>query len=535
MTDTEGTDTQQDAPDGHAEAEPPRRRRSPGERAARRTARLEHASFSSTALHNVLGPVRLLGEEQVEEVHRATLGLLEDVGVEFMSAAARRVFRAAGAIVDDETGLVRIPREVIESAVATAPRTFTVTPRGPARRIDVGGDNVAFGLVAGPPTVHDRIHGRRQGNLDDYISLLKLAQSFDVIHFVGNQPTPPIELPPTTRHLDTYLANVTYTDRAFHCLAIGRDRVIDAIEITAISRGLTRDQVIDDPCLFTIISVNSPRRFDEAMSDGLIAMAEHGQPCVITPFTLMGAMTPVSLAAALVQQNAEALAGIALTQLVRPGAAVVYGAFTSNVDLRSGAPAFGTPENARATIAAGQLARRYGLPYRASNASASNAVDAQAAYESQMALWSSLLGGANLVYHGAGWMEGGLTASFEKVIVDVEMIQMLAATLAPSDVTPEEIAAGVEAIAAVPSGGHFFGSPHTLERYETAFYQPLVSDWQNYESWEIAGAKDANERATAVWQTTLERYHQPSLDAEIQQRLDDYVTRRRVELRDADI
>jgi len=383
--------------------------------------------------------------------------------------------------------------------------------------------------------VHDRIRGRRQGNLDDYVTLLKLAQSFDVIHFVGNQPTPPVELPPTTRHLDTYLANVTYTDKAFHCLAIGRDRVIDAIEITAISRGLTREQVIGDPCVFTIISVNSPRRFDEAMSEGLIAMAEHGQPCVITPFTLMGAMTPVSLAAALVQQNAEALAGIALTQLVRPGAAVVYGAFTSNVDLRSGAPAFGTPENARATIAAGQLARRYRLPYRASNANASNALDAQAAYESQMSIWSSVLGGANLVYHGAGWMEGGLTASFEKVVLDVEMLQMMAATLAPSDVTRDEIEQGVDAIAAVPSGGHFFGSPHTLERYETAFYQPLVSDWQNHESWELAGAKDASERATAVWQATLDRYEQPPLDPDAKEQLDAYVTRRRDELRDADI
>jgi trimethylamine--corrinoid protein Co-methyltransferase len=534
MTDGEGIETEQAAPDG-ASTEGPRRRRSRDERSARRSARLEQSVFSSAPLHNTLGTVRLLSEEQVDDVHQATLALLEDVGVEFMSAGARRVFRDAGALLDDETGLVRIPREVVESAVATAPSMFTVTPRGDTRRIRVGGDSVAFGLVAGPPTVHDRLRGRRQGNLDDYISLLKLAQSFDVIHFVGNQPTPPIELPPTTRHLDTYLANVTYTDRAFHCLAIGRDRVIDAIEITAISRGLTREQVVGDPCLFTIISVNSPRRFDEAMSDGLIAMAEHGQPCVITPFTLMGAMTPVSLAAALVQQNAEALAGIALTQLVRPGAAVVYGAFTSNVDLRSGAPAFGTPENARATIAAGQLARRYALPYRASNASASNAVDAQAAYESEMSIWSAVLGGANLVYHGAGWMEGGLTASFEKLILDVEMIQMMAATLAPSDVTPEEIAAGVSAIAAVPSGGHFFGSPHTLERYETAFYQPLVSDWQNYEAWELAGAKEANERATAVWRSTLARYEQPPLAPEVRERLDAYVARRRDELRNADI
>jgi trimethylamine--corrinoid protein Co-methyltransferase len=478
--------------------------------------------------------VGLLDEDQLSAVHEASLTLLQDVGIEFMGAAARRVFGSAGAIVDHETGIVRIPREVVEQAIASAPERFVVTPRNPNRRLEVGGDRIAFGLVAGPPTVHDRIRGRRTGNLDDYVTLVKLAQCFDVIHFVGNQPTSPQELPVRTRHLDTYLANLTYTDRTFHCLAIGRERTLDGIEMMAISRGLTLEQVVDEPCVLTIISVNSPRRFDEAMTDGLMAMAECGQPAVITPFTLMGAMTPVTLVAALIQQNAEALAGIALTQLVRPGTAVVYGAFTSNVDLRSGAPAFGTPENARATIAAGQLARRYGIPYRASNASASNAVDAQAAYESQMSIWAAVLGGAHLLYHGAGWMEGGLTASFEKLVLDVEMLQMMAVTIAPAIVTGSEVAEGVAAIADVPTGGHFFGSPHTRARYETAFYEPLVSNRQNYESWEAAGSLTADQRATLIWQEALERYEQPPLDPEIEQRLGEYVARRKLELRDLD-
>src|SRR5208337_3666178 len=235
----------------------------------------------------------------------------------------------------------------------------------------------------------------------------------------------------------------------------------------------------------TIISVNSPRRFDAAMADGLVAMAEHGQPVVVTPFTLMGAMAPVSLAAALAQQNAEALFGIVLAQAVRPGAPVVYGAFTSNVDMRSGAPAFGTPENAKANIASGQLARRYRLPYRTSNASASNAADAQGAYETEMSLWGAVLGHGNLVYHAAGWQEGGLTASFEKFILDVEMLQLMIEFLKPIAVDDAEL--GFEAIRAVPAGGHFFGEPHTLERYERAFYQPLVSNWQSYENWALAG------------------------------------------------
>ena len=515
-------------------ADPRPTRRPRGDREARRNARLAPAGFDAAALRNHLGTASILSDEQIELIHTASLELLQEVGMEFMGQAARDVYRKAGALVDDESGLVRIPREIIEHAVATAPGQFTVTPRNPARRLEVGGDNISFGLVAGPPTVHDRINGRRSGNLEDYITLLQLAQSFDVIHFVGNQPTSPIELPANTRHLDCYSANVTYTDRTYHCLAIGRERTIDGIETMAISRGLTREQVIDDPCVLTIISVNSPRRFDKAMSDGLMTMAEHGQPAVITPFTLMGAMTPVTLAAALVQQNAEALAGIVLTQLVRPGCAVVYGAFTSNVDLRSGAPAFGTPENARATIAAGQLARRYGLPYRASNSSASNALDAQAAYESEMSLWSSVLGGANLVYHGAGWMEGGLTASFEKIVLDVEMLQMMARTIAPVEITPEEIAAGVEAIAETPTGGHFFGSPHTLARYETAFYQPLVSDWQNYENWEAAGSRGAEERATAIWQDALASYVAPPLEPGIAEALEAFVGRRKEELRDVD-
>ncbi len=515
-------------------SEPTGVRRTRAERADRRAARTKPALFAGEPPRNALGPVGLLDEDQLAAVHEASLHLLQNVGVEFMGAGARAVFAAAGALVDDETGLVRIPREVVEHALASAPERFVVTPRNPARRLELGGDRIAFGLVAGPPTVHDRIRGRRTGNLDDYVTLVKLAQCFDVIHFVGNQPTSPQELPVSTRHLDTYRANLTYTDKTFHCLAIGRERTLDGIEMMAISRGLTLEQIVDDPCVLTIISVNSPRRFDEAMADGLMTMAEHGQPAVITPFTLMGAMTPVTLAAALVQQNAEALAGITLTQLVRPGAPVVYGAFTSNVDLRSGAPAFGTPENARATMAAGQLARLYRIPYRASNASASNAVDAQAAYESQMSIWSAVLGGAHLLYHGAGWMEGGLTASFEKIVLDVEMLQMIAVTMAPSDVTEAEIDEGVAAIADVATGGHFFGSPHTLARFETAFYEPLLSNWQNYESWEAAGSLTADQRATLIWQEALERYEQPLLDPEIEERLDAFVVQRKTALRDVD-
>jgi trimethylamine--corrinoid protein Co-methyltransferase len=296
----------------------------------------------------------------------------------------------------------------------------------------------------------------------------------------------------------------------------------------AISRGITLDEMAADPGVTTIVSINSPRLFDDAMGDGLIAMAEHGQPVAITPFTLMGAMTPVTLPAALAQQNAEALFGVALTQLVNPGTPVMYGAFTSNVDMRSGAPAFGTPENTKANVIAGQLARRYKLPYRTSNTNASNAVDLQAAYETSMATWGAVMGGGNLIYHAAGWLEGGLTASYEKLILDVEILQNMMEVLRPIDFSEDEM--GFDAIASVPTGGHFFGAEHTMARYETAFYQPMLSDWTNHGAWEAAGSKHASERATALWQQALEEYEEPVMEPARREELDAYVAKRKEEI-----
>jgi trimethylamine--corrinoid protein Co-methyltransferase len=278
----------------------------------------------------------------------------------------------------------------------------------------------------------------------------------------------------------------------------------------------------------TIINSNSPLRLDGPMSDGLIEMASHGQPVVVTPFTLAGAMTPVSLAGALAQQNAEALFMVALTQLARRGAPVIYGGFTSNVDMRTGSPAFGTPEYVKAAFATGQLARRYRLPWRSSNATASSVVDAQAAYESEMSVWGSIMGGVNLLYQGAGWLEGGLTASFEKLIVDAEILQMMAEVMVPFEV--DEAALAVDAIAEVGPGGHFFGSAHTLERYETAFYRPLLSDWRNFETWHDDGARTATERANGIWKQLLAEFEEPPMDPPVREALDAFVARRKREI-----
>jgi trimethylamine--corrinoid protein Co-methyltransferase len=477
---------------------------------------------------NPYTPMAVLSADQLEAIHLTSLRILEELGMEVMSPRALAVLAAAGAAVEPATNTVRLDRGLVAARLKSAPASFVLTPRDAARRVILGENHVNFGLVAGPPNVHDCERGRRAGNYQDYCDFIRLAQHFNAIHLIGNQVCAPIELPANSRHLDTYRANLLYSDRVFHCTAIGAARALDGIRMMAIARGLTLAQMAQSPGVITIISVNSPRRFDAAMCDGLMAMAEHGQAVVITPFTLMGAMAPVSLAAALAQQNAEALFGIVLAQSVRPGTPVMYGAFTSNVDMRSGAPAFGTPENAKANVASGQLARRYRLPYRTSNASASNAADAQGVYETEMSLWGAILGHGNLIYHAAGWQEGGLTASFEKLVLDVEMLQMMIEFLKPIVVDDDEL--GFEAIRAVPTGGHFFGEPHTMARYEHAFYRPLVSNWQNYENWQLGGGQTATQRATALWKRALSEYEQPPLDPARREALDAYVETRRIEI-----
>ncbi|MEE9417053.1 MAG: trimethylamine methyltransferase family protein [Acidimicrobiales bacterium] len=479
---------------------------------------------------NPYPPLPLLNADQLEAIHQASLTVLEDFGIELMSPKARALFSDAGALVDHDTGNVRVDRDLIEHALSTVPTSFQLEPRNPQRTVRLGGNNLVFGLVAGPPSIHDCERGRRPSNMADYENFIRLAHYFNAIHIIGNQVSAPMELPANNRHLDTYLANLTLCDLSYHCTAIGRGRALDGIEMMAISRGIDLDEMATRPGVITIVNVNSPRRIDEAMAEGLMTMSEFGQAVAVTPFTLMGAMTPVTLAAALAQQNAEALFGIALTQLVRPGAPVMYGAFTSNVDMKSGSPAFGTPENAKANVAAGQLARRYGIPYRSSNASASNVVDAQAAYETQMSLWGAVMGGANLIYHAAGWMEGGLQASYEKLVLDVEMLQQMMEFLAP--VTVDDAELGLDAMERVPTGGHFFGDQHTLDRYESAFYSPILSDWTTWESWHEAGAHTATERATKVWKTALDEYEQPQIDSAIAEELADYVGRRKQEIGD---
>ena len=478
-------------------------------------------------LRNPHPPLAMLTEEQLQSLHDDSMRLLSEYGMKILNAQALELFKKAGALVDDEAQMVRADESLIAAALKTAPEKFDLVSRNRSRPLPMGGNAINFGFVSGPPSVHCHLKGRRSGNMEDYQNLIRLAQHFNIIHMLGGQCCAPVELPANTRHLDVYEADLILTDKSFLGSAIGRGRIVDAVNMVAIAKGMSIDEMKKEPAFCAVINVNSPRLLDDPLTEGLIALAEYGQPVVVTPFTLMGAMTPVTLSAAMVQQNAEALLTIALTQLVNPGCPVIYGAFTSNVDMKSGAPAFGTPENARANIIAGQLARRYRLPYRSSNCNASNVVDAQATYESSMSLWSAVMAHTNFVLHGAGWLEGGLVASYEKIILDVEMMQNIAAFLDPYSADGENT---VEAITAAAPGGHFFGTEHTMARYQTAFYEPLISDWQNHGAWEAAGSKTATERATLLWQKALEEYQQPPMDEAIREELSAYVARRKLEI-----
>ncbi|MGH6886200.1 MAG: trimethylamine methyltransferase family protein, partial [Geminicoccales bacterium] len=437
------------------------------------------------------------------------------------------ILARAGASIDHETRRARLGRDLIAEFVAKAPAKFALHARNPARTVTIGGNHIAFCAVSSAPNCSDLDRGRRPGSYADYCDLLRLVQSLNVIHLAAGYPVEPIDIPPPVRHLDAYHAAITLTDRVWSPSAIGAGRIEDGLAMNCIARGITREQLIERPGLCTVVNTNSPLRVDGQMLDGLMAMARAGQAIIVTPFTLAGAMAPSTLAGAMALQNAEALGVIAFAQMVRPGTPVLYGAYTSNVDMKSGAPAFGTPEYTRTALASGQLARRYGLPYRSSNACAANAVDAQAAYESEMSIWGAVMGGANLVKHGAGWMEGGLVASFEKLIVDAEILQMMAEFLQPIAVNDDTLA--LEAIAEVEPGGHYFGARHTLAHYDTAFYAPMISDWRNYETWREAGAHDAARRANAVWKKLLAEYQPPPLDPAVREALDEYVARRKAE------
>jgi trimethylamine--corrinoid protein Co-methyltransferase len=479
-------------------------------------------------LKNPLSPVEVLTPEQVERIHEASMQILEEIGLDFLDEEALDVWQAAGARVDRAEQHVWPDRGLVLEAVAKAPAEFTIQARNPAHSLKVGGNAINFATVGGPPYFSDMENGRRPGSLTDFQTMVKLAQLCGPIHLVEGLLVEPQDLPLATRHLDKGFSQFTLSDKAITTAAHGREIATDYVNMAAIVFG-GREQLQDQVTFISNVNVNSPLRFDDRMLGALITYARFGQGLIITPFILAGAMSPVTLAAAIAQQNAEALAGIALTQLINPGTPVVYGGFTTNIDMQSGSPAFGTPEGALALFSGAQLARRYGLPYRGSGGLNNAKIpDAQAAYESQMTLWPAVMAHANIVFHSAGWLEAGLVCSLEKFILDVEGLAMMHHFLNGLEVSEEALA--LQAIADVGPGGHHLGTPHTLARYRDAFYSPIISDRQNYDAWHENGASDAAQRAHRVAKQLLAAYEPPAMDTAVAEALQEYVDRRKREL-----
>ena len=478
----------------------------------------------SFQVFNSYPPMEVISQDELHAIHQASLQVLRDTGIEFQSPKAVDILRKSGAMVGDDNRRCRFDPDWMMEKIALAPSQFTLHGRQDHRHLQMGGNAMIYGMVASTPNVSDLDRGRVAGNLEDYCNLIRLGEVLNTVDAQGGYPVEPCDVDVNIRHLVAGAAASRLTTKPLGAYALGAKRIEDMLEITCIARSIDRQTLKQQPSLHTVVNANSPLIYDAALLEGAMVMAENNQPVIYTPFTLAGAMAPITMAGALVQQNAECLAGIAFHQCVNPGSTAVYGSFTSNVDMKSGSPAFGTPEYTQATIVSGQLARFYNLPLRASNPNASNATDAQAAYEAQMSLWACMMGQVNYVFHGLGWQEGGLCTSYEKVILDAEMIQMHKSFMQPMATDADSLAS--QAIHDVGPGSHFFASPHTMERYESAFYTPMLSDWQNFENWRDNGSLTATQRANKLWKQMLTSYEEPLLEESTDEALTAFVDKR---------
>jgi trimethylamine--corrinoid protein Co-methyltransferase len=486
-----------------------------------RTQPVRHIDYRH--LKNSFTPQPVFSADEVAAIHETALRVLEDLGMKVLLPEARALYRQAGALVDETTLMVRIGRDIVEAGLASAPRSISGRAGITSRDITFELGNMMFLAGSGAPNVTDLDRGRRAGSLADFQALTKIVQHFDVLHAQG----PYVEAQDVDvkhRHYAVTRTQLTLSDKFPFVYARGTPQAEDAFEMIRLARGVSEDAFRETAWCYTVINTNSPRQLDIPMAQGIIDFARAGQISVITPFCLAGAMAPITVAGALTLQHAEALAGIALAQIARPGAPVVYGSFSSNVDMKSGAPAFGTPEHVKATLGAGQLARLTGLPWRSGGGSASNVSDAQAAHETQFALWGSVLAGATLCIHAAGWMEGGLSVSYEKLITDIEALQTVAELFQPTPGDADAI--GYDAISEVQPGGHFFAAAHTMARYRTAFYQPLVADLSNFGNWTESGSKTATERANGIWKRVIDDYRPIARAEEIGVALDGFIAKR---------
>ncbi|MDA9020303.1 trimethylamine methyltransferase family protein, partial [Flavimaricola sp.] len=420
----------------------PRKRRTggrAGNSARRGTALFEQMPWRLPV--NTDRPTEPLGEEGVAAIHDGAMRILEEIGIEFLNEEALDLFRQAGCKVNGTN--VRMGRDWVMEMVGKAPAQFDITPRNPDRKITIGGKHILFGNVSSPPNYWDLEIGKKvSGTRAQCADLLRLTQYFNCIHFAGGYPVEPVDLHASVRHLDVVFDKMVLTDKVAHAYSLGAERVEDVMEMVRIAGAMTEEEFASAPHMYTNINSTSPLKHDVPMIDGCLRCIRKGQAVIVTPFTLAGAMAPVTMSGAVALSIAEALSAIALFQYVRPGCPCVIGTFTSNVDMKSGAPAFGTPEYMRATQMTGQMARFYGLPMRASGVCAANVPDGQAMWETSNSLWSAVQSGSNIVYHAAGWLEGGLIASPEKFVMDCEILQMIQRYMEPEITAtgPEEIA-----------------------------------------------------------------------------------------------
>jgi len=477
-------------------------------------------------LRNPFTPIDVFSADHIADMHETSLKTLEELGMRVLLPEAIEIFRKGGArIVGD---MVFIGRDMVDAAINTAPKS--IKARAGVRDKDLTFElgSLIFQPGAGAPHATDLDRGRRPGSARDYLEYTKLNQHFDVLQMLSPSVEPQ-DVPTNLRHYFTMEAQMTLSDKFPFVFSRGTPQVTQSFEMLRDFRAKSDDEFIAEPHCYTVINTNSPRTLDIPMAQGLIDFARHGQMSVVTPFTLMGAMAPITVAGAITLSHAEALSAITLTQIVRPGAPVCYGTFTSNVDMKSGAPAFGTPTHFQASVAAGQMARLTGLPWRCAAGSASTSNDVQAANENQLGLWGCLMAGSTLIIHAAGWLEGGLTVSYEKIISDVEVLNMVAELCAGATATDDDIGFD-NALRHVEPSGHFFAAPQTMERYNTEFYEPLVHDYANFGTWEENGSRDANTRATKVWKDIVNKDEPPaSVSDDRVEALREYIAKRTAE------
>jgi trimethylamine--corrinoid protein Co-methyltransferase len=476
---------------------------------------------------NKMPRYEILSEDAMETLDRGWRRIVSELGVEFLLEESLEEFRKAGQKVEGNN--VKLDPDFILEQVAKAPREFDIQARNPERSVHIGGDHMVFASVYGPPFVREG-DVRRDATMEDYRNFVKLSQAFPQLDSPGGTIVEPNDTPLDSRHLDMVYALQTLSDKPYMGSVTSGPNAADTIAMSEILFG-GRESIETTTASVSLINVNSPLRFDDRMLAALHEYVKRNQAVIVTPFLLMGAMSPVSIPATLVQQMAEGLAGIALTQLIRPGAPVIFSSFLSNTDMQSGSPSFGTPESGIGLLCTGQIARRFGLPFRSGGGlNASQTADAQSAYEALMTMLPTFLAGTNYVMHSAGWLEGGLVSCYEKFIIDIEILRMLQHEFTPLEIDEASLAFGAHE--EVGAGGHFLGAMHTLERFRECFYRPLLSSTENFDRWTRNGGRDATERAGEIWRKTLEEYEQPPMDEAVDAELQEYVTRRRAELGD---